>query len=99
MTIDASMIDNAVYLAGTLFMVYWITAICANLLIWAFSDKFVVTITYSWSSITESKSFGVKAINEDYAIIKAFKKFSKDEPVTSSFDLRNIKSYQVTKLK
>lgn len=93
------MIYNVFHMIGVLSVLYFVTVGCINFLVWAFSDKFVVTITYSWDSITDSKSFGVKAVNEDYAIIKAFKKFSKDEPTRSSFNLKNITSYKVTKLK
>ena len=99
MAIDVETVKEALNMISALAVLYLSLDIAAKLLLFAFSDKFVVTVTYSLDGTMRSKSFGVKAINEDYAIIKAFKKFICDEPATSTYGLRSIKSFQAAKLK
>ena len=99
MAIDVETVKEALSMISALAVLYLSLDIAAKLLLFAFSDKFVVTVTYSWDGTMRSKSFGVKAINEDYAIIKAFKKFICDEPANPTYGLRSIKSFQAAKLK
>ena len=99
MAIDVETVKEALSMISALAVLYLSLDIAAKLLLFAFSDKFVVTVTYSLDGTMRSKSFGVKAINEDYAIVKAFKKFVLDEPANPTYGLRNIKSFQAAKLK
>ena len=61
--------------------------------------RFIATVSKNVTTLSSVFAETRKAINEDYAIIKAFKKFVLDEPANSTYGLRNIKSFQVTKLK
>ena len=99
MAIDVETVKEALSMISALAVLYLSLDIAANLLMFAFSDKFVVTVTCSWDGTVWSKSFGVKAINEDYAVIKAFKKFILDVPANSTYGLRSIKSFQAAKLR
>ena len=99
MAIDVETVKEALSMISALAVLCLSLDIAAKLLLFAFSDKFVVTVTYSWDGTMRSKSFGVKAINEDYAVIKAFKKFILDVPAASTYGLRSIKSFQAAKLK
>ena len=99
MAIDVETAKEALNMISALAVLYLSLDIAANLLLFAFSGNFVVTVTYSWDGTMRSKSFGVKAINEDYAVIKAFKKFICDEPANPTYGLRSIKSFQAAKLK
>ena len=99
MAIDVETAKEALNMISALAVLYLSLDIAAKLLLFAFSDKFVVTVTYSLDGTMRSKSFGVKAINEDYAVIKAFKKFILDEPANPTYGLRSIKSFQAAKLK
>ena len=99
MAIGVETAKEALNMISALAVLYLSLDIAAKLLLFAFSDKFVVTVTYSLDGTMRSKSFGVKAINEDYAIIKAFKKFILDVPANPTYGLRSIKSFQAAKLK
>ena len=99
MAIGVETVKEALSMISALAVLHLSLEIAAKLLLFAFSDKFVVTVTYSLDGTMRSKSFGVKAINEDYAIIKAFKKFICDEPANPTYGLRSIKSFQAAKLR